>query len=143
MSDNITLRKKIEETKSDYLNRHGNLDWQYADEGLPWAIQDYHSSMGSVMNFSADDWAACKENGWTLNEVCSLCDEPWFSSERVSRDWFLDMRLEDWRGKNGGNEAGEIYVPPEVVSEFEEEYRTWCEKLLPAAKAAMAGVTEG
>lgn len=142
MNKNYTLRKKIEETKADYLKRYGKLNWQYADEGLPWAIQDYHSSVGSVMDFSADDWAACKESGWELDEVCSLCDEPWFSGEPVSKDWFLTLRLEEWRRQNDGDETAELYVPQEVIPGFESEFKTWYEKLLPAARAAMAGVKE-
>lgn len=38
----ITLRKKIEESKTWYLQRYGVLDWQWEDEGLPYAIMDYH-----------------------------------------------------------------------------------------------------
>lgn len=143
MSENYTLRRKIEDVKADYLSRHRNLDWQYTDEGLPWAIQDYHSSVGSVMDFSEDDWAVCKENGWTLDEVCSLCDEPWFSGEQVSKNWFLNMRLEDWRSQNDGDETGEMYIPPEVISGFESDFYTWYKKLLPVAKAAMVAVEEG
>ena len=67
-----TLRKKIEDTKAEYTKRYGRLDWRYTDEGLPWAIQDYHGSVGSVMDFTENDWLACKENGWTLDEVCKL-----------------------------------------------------------------------
>ena len=52
----ITLRKKIEESKAWYLQRYGVLDWQWEDEGLPYAIMDYHSSVGSTMDFSEDDW---------------------------------------------------------------------------------------
>lgn len=36
----ITLRKKIEESKAWYLQRYGVLDWQWEDEGLPYAIMD-------------------------------------------------------------------------------------------------------
>ena len=45
----ITLRKKIEESKAWYLQRYGVLDWQWEDEGLPYAIMDYHSSVGSTL----------------------------------------------------------------------------------------------
>ena len=71
----ITLRKKIEESKAWYLQRYGVLDWQWEDEGLPYAIMDYHSSVGSTLDFSEDDWKACEENGWSKYEVLILCDE--------------------------------------------------------------------
>lgn len=77
-----SLRKKIEGTKAEYIRRYGKLDWKFTDEGLPWAIQDYHGSKGSVMDFTEDDWRACKESGWTLDEVCKLCDEERFSTWR-------------------------------------------------------------
>lgn len=64
----ITLRKKIEESKAWYLQRYGVLDWQWEDEGLPYAIMDYHSSVGSTLDFSEDDWKACEENGWSKAE---------------------------------------------------------------------------
>lgn len=86
-----SLRKKIEGTKAEYIRRYGKLDWKFTDEGLPWAIQDYHGSKGSVMDFTEDDWRACKESGWTLDEVCKLCDEERFSSG-VSR---LNVRSSD------------------------------------------------
>lgn len=73
--NNSILRKEIESTKTKHIKRYGKLDWQYYDEGLPYTIMKYHSSVRSVMNFTEDDWLACKENGWTLDEVCKLCNE--------------------------------------------------------------------
>lgn len=70
-----TLREKIEESKAWYLQRYGVLDWQWEDEGLPYAIMDYHSSVGSTLDFSEDDWKACEENGWSRDEILILCDE--------------------------------------------------------------------
>ena len=75
MNEKITLRKKIEDTKADHLRRYGELNWKYTDEGLPYAIQDYHGSVGSVLDFTEDDWLACKENGWTMNEVLELVNK--------------------------------------------------------------------
>lgn len=71
----ITLRKKIEESKAWYLQRYGVLDWQWEDEGLPYSITDYHSSIGSTLDFSDDDWKVCEENGWSRDEILILCDE--------------------------------------------------------------------
>ena len=36
---------------------------------------DYHSSVGSTLDFSEDDWKVCEENGWSKDEVLILCDE--------------------------------------------------------------------
>lgn len=52
----FTLRNKIEESKAMYLERCGKLDWQWTDEGLPYAIMDYHSCVGSILDFTDDDW---------------------------------------------------------------------------------------
>lgn len=70
----FTLRNKIDEARTEYLQR-GELDWQWTDEGLPYTIADYHGSKGSVLDFTEDDWRVCKENRWTLAEVLELCDE--------------------------------------------------------------------
>ena len=79
MNEKITLRKKIEDTKADHLRRYGELNWKYTDEGLPYAIQDYHGSVGSVLE---------------------LCDEKEFSSDVDSLEQFFsgfptDMPKED------------------------------------------------
>ena len=63
-----TLREKIEESKALYLQR-------WTDEGLPYSITDYHSSIGSTLDFSDDDWKVCEENGWSKDEILILCDE--------------------------------------------------------------------
>lgn len=95
-----TLRNKIEDTKTEYQRRYGKLDWKFTDEGLLWAIQDYHSSKGSVLDFTEDDWMVCKENGWTLDEVLKLCDETEFNPDVDSLEQFFsgfptDMSKED------------------------------------------------
>ncbi len=71
----FTLRKKIEDAKAEHLRHYGVLDWQWFDEVLIWTIQDYHSSKGSVLDFTEDDKAALEENGWSLEEVRKLCEE--------------------------------------------------------------------
>lgn len=117
IGDGFTLRKKIEETKAEYLRDYGALDWRYIDEGLPWAIQDYHGSKGSVMDFTEDDWLACKENGWTLDEVCNLCDEERFSSGVMRLTEFLETMPDD--------------MPKEDAIAAVEDFYTWRNTLLP------------
>lgn len=112
-----SLRKKIEGTKAEYIRRYGKLDWKFTDEGLPWAIQDYHGSKGSVMDFTEDDWRACKESGWTLDEVCKLCDEERFSSGVSRLVEFLETMFDD--------------ITKEDAIVAVEEFYTWREKLLP------------
>lgn len=74
MEKEFTLRNKIEESRAWHLQHFGELNWQWTDEGLPNAILDYHSSKGSVLDFTADDEAVCMENGWTMEEVIDLCE---------------------------------------------------------------------
>lgn len=113
----VTLRNKIESAKAEYLQRYGKLDWKWTDEGLPWTIQDYHGSVGSVMDFTEDDWLVCKESGWTLDEVCKLCSEEWFSSgvERLTE--FLELMSDD--------------MPKEDAIAAVEDFYTWRKELLP------------
>ena len=84
-----TLRKKIEENKAWYIEHFGELNWQWVDEGLPNTIMDYHGSVGSVLDFTEDDWMACKENDWTLDEVLELCDEKAFGSDVDTLEHFF------------------------------------------------------
>ena len=69
------LRNKIEESKAWYLQKYGKLSWQWYDEGLIWAVQDYHSCIGSTLDFTEEDWLAAEENGLTREEVELFCDE--------------------------------------------------------------------
>lgn len=69
------LRNKIEAYKSWYLEKYGKLDWRWYDEGRIWALQDYHSCKGSVLDFTEDDWLAAKENDLTREEVEYFCEE--------------------------------------------------------------------
>lgn len=75
----LSLREEIRREKAWYLNHYGALDWHWYDEGLPYTIQDYHSHVGSVVDFTADDFAAAEENGWGQDDVAILCDELEFS----------------------------------------------------------------
>lgn len=130
------LRDKIAETKAEYQRRYGKLDWKFTDEGLPWAIQDYHGSVGSVMGFTENDWLACKENGWTLEAICQLCDELWFNAEVESLSWYLDVRMGDWKDSNGGieKEIKDDEVPQDVVVGFVSDFYKWRKELLPMVK---------
>lgn len=70
----FTLRSTIERNRQFYFERYGKLDWQWTDEGLIWAIQDYHSCKGSVEAFTDDDWSVVKENGLTKETVIEFCE---------------------------------------------------------------------
>lgn len=71
----FTLRNQITNAKNDFLRRYGVLDWRWEDEGIVWTIQDYHSCMGSTLDFTDDDWAVCLENGITVDEVKAFCED--------------------------------------------------------------------
>lgn len=94
-----TLRERIEKNKAWHIKHYGGLNWNWEDEGLPNAISDYHSGVGSVLNFTEDDWRACMENGYSLDEVCDLCDEREFQSDVNSLSdffsYFPNDRSED------------------------------------------------
>lgn len=120
----LTLRKKIEDTKAEYIKRYGKLDWKFTDEGLPWAIQDYHGSKGSVMDFTEDDWAVCKENGWTLDEVCKLCDEERFGSGISTLSEYFNTFPDD--------------LPKEDAICAVDDFYTWQMELLPKAQKIYA-----
>lgn len=69
----FTLRNVIARNKQNYMNPDGTIKSGWEEEGCAWAIQDYYSSRGSLMDFSEDDWAAAAEQGWTKEEVGLLC----------------------------------------------------------------------
>ena len=71
----FTLRNKIADAKEFYIKKYGCLsNWYWEDEGLPYAIMDYESSV-PVSDFTEDDWKVCEENGWNRAEVEDLCKE--------------------------------------------------------------------
>lgn len=70
-----TLRNKIEEIRRWYMEKYKRLGWQWTDEGLPYAIMDYHSCVGSVLDFTDDDWQVAEENGFSRDEVITLCED--------------------------------------------------------------------
>ena len=68
-----TLRN--EESRRWYMEKYKRLGWQWTDEGLPYAIMDYHSCVGSVLDFTDDDWQVAEENGFSRDEVITLCED--------------------------------------------------------------------
>ena len=70
----FTLRNKIADAKEEYEKHSDSPGWYWKDEGLPYAIMDYESSV-PVSDFTEDDWKVCEENGWNRAEVEDLCKE--------------------------------------------------------------------
>ena len=70
MPKEFTLRNKIAEAKAEFHEKGGRDE--YWSETLAWTLQDYHGSMGSVLDFTEDDCRDCKENDLTLCEVLTL-----------------------------------------------------------------------
>lgn len=130
----FTLRNKIDEAREEYLARYGELDWKWADEGFPYTITRYHGSVGSVMDFTADDWCVCKENGWMLDDICILCGEPWFCSSTTSIVSFFGMILEDWKQRKCKFGCADEDVSRSVVLSAVEKFYTWRRELLPIAE---------
>lgn len=128
-----TLRKKIEDTKAEYTKRYGRLDWRYTDEGLPWAIQDYHGSVGSVMDFTEDDWLACKENGWTLDEVCKLCNERRFCEDVDNLELYIQAVRNDDSEAGINNECLELCREDALA--LVEDFYKWRQELFPKVLA--------
>lgn len=75
MNGTRNLRRLIGESKAWYKRHYGRLNWQWYDEGLPYTILDYHSSLGSILDFTKYDIAACAENGWNWGELLELCGD--------------------------------------------------------------------
>lgn len=113
MSD-FTLRNKIAEAKADFHEKGGRDE--YWSETLAWVVQDYHSSKGSVLDFTEDDWRVCKENDLTLSEVLALCDEEKFSLDVETLEHFFSGFPED--------------MPKEDAIAAVEDFYTWrCDRL--------------
>ncbi len=117
---NITLRDAIAEAKAEYRKRYDKLDWRFTDEGLPYAIQDYNSSIGSVMDFTPDDWLACKENGWGLDEICQLCSGEQFCTYVAHLTDFLSFMPDDM-------------TRDDAIAAVHDFY-TWRDEILPWVK---------
>lgn len=128
MSNTFNLRDRIEEQKKFYIDENGNLTKYWIDEGVPWAIQDYHSSRGSVMDFTENDWRACKDYGWSIHNVCDLCGELYFSPDVNSLEEFLRLYIEDWQSKGDDGMTGD------QMADAIQDYFTWRGKILPNAE---------
>ncbi len=133
MNEKLTLRNKIEEAKAEYQERYGELDWRWKDEGLPYAIQDYHSSKGSIMDFTEDDWQVCKEHGFTLDEVCVLCNERRFCEDVDNLELYIQAVRNDDSEAGIDNEFSELSRADAIG--LVEDFYTWREKLLPKVQA--------
>ena len=72
-SQEFTLRNTIAKHKEDYTLPDGSTKQLWVDEGCAWAIQDYYGSRGTLLDFTEDDWAAAAEEGWSKEEVATLC----------------------------------------------------------------------
>lgn len=134
----LTLRNMIEDAKGKYLERNGMLDRYWKDEGLIFTLESYYSSIGSVLNFTEDDWQACKGNDLSLYDVVSACCEPWFHEEMSEIGRYLSLAVECWR--NESDERDECLIPDEdipkeVVDGFISNFYTWRRKKLPMVKA--------
>lgn len=103
--------------KAEYQENYGDLDWRWTDEGLPYTIQDYHGSKGSVMDFTEDDWRVCKENGWTLDEVCHLCDEERFCSDMETLEHFFSTFPQDMPKEDAIAAVEDFYHKDDVILE--------------------------
>ena len=118
MSD-FTLRNKIAEAKADFHPKGGRDE--YWSETLAWTFQDYHSSKGSVLDFTEDDWCVCKENGLTLSEVLTLCDEEEFGDPNTETlEYFFSNFPDD--------------MPKEDAIAAVEDFYTWRCDCLPVVK---------
>ena len=129
----VTLRNKIESAKAEYLQRYGKLDWKWTDEGLPWTIQDYHGSVGSVMDFTEDDWLACRDNGLTLSEVLELCDEQYFDHANLVE--YMAACLADWRERTGEYSAADEDIAMQDVLAYVQDFYTWRKEKLPMVQS--------
>ena len=109
MSKEFTLRNKINEEKANF-HKKGGRD-EYWSETLAWVLQDYHSSKGSVLDFTEDDWLACRDNGLTLSEVLELCDEAEFDPDGDSLEKFFSTFPDD--------------MPKEDAIAAVEDFYTW------------------
>lgn len=118
MPKEFTLRNKIAEAKAEFHEKSGRDE--YWSETLAWTLQDYHGSMGSVLDFTEDDWRACKENDLTLGEVLTLCDEEEFSPDVERLEHFFSNFPDD--------------MPKEDAIAAVEDFYTWRHDCLPVVE---------
>lgn len=55
------LKNYVEQKKQWYLDKYGKLDWQWYDEGLVWAIEDY---LSMKVEFTEEDVTYLKTLGF-------------------------------------------------------------------------------
>jgi len=126
MERDFTLRNKVFEAQTEYEKKYGVLDYHWSVEGAVWTLQDYHSSKGSVLDFTEDDWRCCKENDFTLYEVLEFCNESYLENDLLPG--YLENCLEDWRRRTG-DECADKEIPKQDVLAYIEDFYTWhCDK---------------
>lgn len=67
------LRTLLIERKKRYLLPNGETSIRWAEEGVAKTILEYCACVGSVRNFSSEDFAAALEEDWTHGLVEDLC----------------------------------------------------------------------
>jgi len=122
MEHDFTLRNKMATAKAEYEKEQGALGYNWDVEGVVWTLQDYHSSKGSVLDFTEDDWKCCKENDFSLYEVLEFCDEAYLENDLLVD--YLENCLDDWRRRTGG-ECADKYIPKQDVLAYIEDFYTW------------------
>lgn len=66
----IKLRNLFEDARArDGTNKY------FQDEIIPWTIQDYHGMVGSLEDFTSDDFAVAEEFGWSRDDLKWLCED--------------------------------------------------------------------
>lgn len=130
MPKEFTLRNKIAEAKAEFHEKGGRDE--YWSETLAWTLQDYHGSMGSVLDFTEDDWLTCKENCLALDDVCTLCDDVEFISTVDDISKFFDAV----HSKDCSNMVGWSFSELSKTDciEMVEDFYKWREELLPKAQ---------
>lgn len=126
-----TLRKKIDEAKAEFHEKGGRDE--YWSETLAWTLQDYHGSKGSVLDFTKDDWLACRDNGLTLSEVLELCDEQYFDHANLVE--YMAACLADWRERTGEYSAADEDIAMQDVLAYVQDFYTWRKEKLPMVQS--------
>lgn len=83
----ITLRDVLARNKREYVDQYGSLEPFWMEEGCVWIIQDYHSMVGSLLNFTRDDFDVAAQEGWKLSDLGDLfCKHNRFSLMGYDKD---------------------------------------------------------